>query len=79
MKRAKRSPDVVISDHSIVRYVERVIGIDVDWLKNNILPENLRAGVKSLGDGRYPVNEHVIVVRDNTVVTVLAEGYPDDS
>lgn len=71
----KNSTGVIISDHAIVRYVERVIGIDIDKIKQEICPESTMQNIKVLGNGTYGVNdnEFSIKVRDGTVVTLVKE------
>lgn len=61
-----------VSDHAILRYLERVLGIDVWAVKNQILNLNGRVTTGELGDGKYPVgNGHHAVVKNDVVVTVI--------
>jgi chromosome segregation ATPase len=63
---------VVVSEHAILRYFERVLGFDLDTIRKKVLDTNTEQLIKSLGDGSYPVETtHKIKVRDNTVVTIL--------
>ena len=53
--------------HAIVRFLERIEGIDIDALCLRIAPHD----VSKMLDGEYPVGEsHMIRVRDGAVVTV---------
>lgn len=64
--------DVVISEHSIIRYLERVLGIDLDLIKDRMLDERNRAAIKILGTGYYPIgNGFKLVVKSNVVVSVI--------
>lgn len=65
-----RQKDVEISEHAILRYLERVTGLPMDTIKEAILPENVRDLVKMTGNGKYPVGSHTVVVKGNSVVTV---------
>ena len=58
---------ITVTDHAIVQYFSRVLGMDMAELKNQI------AGVDKVPfkNGRYPVNGHLIVVKNNAVVTVI--------
>lgn len=61
-----------VSDHAIVRYLERVKGMDIKALKKEILSDGLATKVRQLGDGYYPVKgKYKIRVKDGVVVTVL--------
>jgi hypothetical protein len=71
-------PDV--TDHAVVRYLERVAGMDIAAIRRAILPADVEAQVRVLGDGRYPVGEtHAAIVRDGVVVTVYDPrvAYPE--
>ena len=67
---ALTSADIIVSEHAVLRYIERVLGINTEELKTNILPEKTKEQIKVLGSGKYPVEGHRLVVKDNVVVTV---------
>lgn len=57
---------VTISEHALLRYLERVMGVSVEEMKAAIqreLPDYIP-------DGRFTVHDITFVVRDNTLVTV---------
>jgi len=59
-----------ISDHSIVRYLERGLGIDLDELKKDMMPD-VKA-VRTLGDGDYPISKGCKArVHNNRIVTII--------
>lgn len=61
-----------VSDHAVLRYLERVKGVDIESLKNEILSEPVLKMVKTLGgNGKYPNSGFKLVMKDNTVVTIL--------
>ena len=63
--------DLHITDHAVVRYLERVLNIEIDELKKTIISDKLRALIMSTGDGCYPVgNGQVAVVQNSRVITV---------
>lgn len=59
-----------ITDHAIVRYLQRVKKIDMDKTREAILPKEHHKTIKSYGDGKYPVGNHRIVVKHGVVITV---------
>lgn len=73
----KRSDkDIIISEHAILRFLERVKKIDIEATKKEILSDLARAQAKALGNGTFPVSAtHRVKVKDNTVVTILT---PDE-
>jgi hypothetical protein len=66
-------PVVRVSDHAIVRYLERVLRIDIDHVRGCILTEQVKLLHKQLGDGIYPSGKDdvEVVIKDKTIVTII--------
>lgn len=66
---------LTVSEHAIIRYVERVLGINIEDIENKILNQTTYHLVEELGNGRYPCNngQFMIVVKDGCVVTVIGD------
>jgi hypothetical protein len=62
---------ITISEHAILRYLERVKGVDLEAIKLEILPDILRNQFDKMGDGCYPASTHRLQIRERVVVTVL--------
>ena len=62
----------MVSEHAIIRYVERVLGINIEDIENKILNQTTCHLVEELGNDRYLCNngKSAIVVKDGRVVTV---------
>lgn len=67
------SSDIIISEHAIVRYVERVLKIDMEKLHKEIISDEFKKRIITLGNGTYPHNNHFIKVVDNVIVTVTVK------
>ena len=67
--------EIVISEHAILRYLERVDKVDMELVKKQILSESVLDLIEKLGgnNGEYPVKEggFKIKLKNKTVVTVL--------
>lgn len=65
---------VKISDHALLRYLERVEGIDMGEVTDKILTEDLRKKISYFGDGSYHVAEgkFKVVVQDDVIITVIS-------
>lgn len=62
---------IKISDHAIVRYLERQCGVDVEAIRKSILESKLPEWVATVGgSGKFPVNGYQVVLKDYTVVTI---------
>jgi len=79
LKKAEKALDslepgpLIISEHAMLRYLERVTGIDMDMIKNAILPPGYTIpACLEVGEGqRYNLGTHTIIVKGNTVVSVF--------
>ena len=72
-KLAEKEP--VASEHAILRYIERVMGIDVDEVKKKILSERNTKIIKTISSGKVPLEEggFTLVVKDKVVVSVIED------
>ena len=64
---------IIVSDHAVVRYLERCTEYDVDNLKNNIIVNNnVRQQINVLGgSGKFTSKDYKLVVNDYIVSTIL--------
>jgi hypothetical protein len=60
-----------VTDHALLRYVERVLGIDIEAIRNTIISEKVESLVAAVGDAKVPIGDGVYaVVRNHNVVTI---------
>lgn len=63
---------VQVSDHALIRYMERVYDLDFEKVREEMLPIEVQIAALTCGDGRYPIGDNFIaVIKANTVVTIL--------
>lgn len=63
---------LVVSEHAIIRYIERSIGIDRKEIIETILEEMRVDSYAKLGDGKYPIGKKLkAVIKSGVVVTVV--------
>jgi len=66
---------IKMTDHAVMRFVERVLGISDNELLAMMVPEHTRMAIREYGDGEYAISEtHKVVVRKNVVITVAPRG-----
>jgi hypothetical protein len=63
--------NIIVSEHAIVRYLERVYGLDLEKIKHEIIPEKTITQAKMVGNGRYKVDDYTLLIKDNVVITVI--------
>lgn len=71
----------VVSEHAILRYLERVWGIDMEFVKSMIVPKDVEEVISGMGQaGQFPVHKHPdapqshkVKVVNNVIVTVKAK------
>lgn len=66
----KNQSELVVSEHAILRYLERVRKYDMKTASQSILTHELRE-IAKLGDGRYTVNGYTLIIKNNVVTTVI--------
>jgi hypothetical protein len=69
-RRSRPAEDVHITDHALLRYVERVFGIDVDAVRREILTDGVARCIE-LGASTITVNGIQFRVKDRSIVTVI--------
>lgn len=62
---------VPVTDHALVRYLERVLGFDIEALKQEMITARTESLIRTLGDGWYPADGHWLRVQEGKVVTVV--------
>jgi chromosome segregation ATPase len=64
------SAEPIVSEHAILRYLERVRGIDLEEIKKEILDDKAKEHIKFAKSCKIKRSDHTLIVRDNTIVTV---------
>lgn len=59
----------IVTDHAVIRYLERVYEMDIAKLRAEILSPQVRAALK-LGASAVNVGEFRYVLEGNTVITI---------
>jgi predicted transcriptional regulator len=67
-----REKDLTVSDHAVVRYLERIEGLKVQDIKEKI-KASIEEYVNTLGNtGKFPIGDGAqAIVEDNVVVTIV--------
>lgn len=68
----KKPKKVVITDHAILRYLERIHGFNTDEVKSTLLTEKLRENIQEFKTGKITENGVTYVFKDQTVVTIMS-------
>ena len=65
-------PVITLTDHAIARYFERVKGVSIQDVKNEVITPDLIKLVSALGGtGKFPMGEHQIVMKDYAILTII--------
>lgn len=52
---AERSKEPVVTEHALLRYIERVCGIDLNAVRQQILTESVLKQIETLDSGKFPI------------------------
>jgi hypothetical protein len=61
---------VIFTEHSILRYLERIEGIDIEKIKSKIVDKKTEEIIKTIGSGKISVNGFYIVFKNKKIITV---------
>lgn len=71
LKKLKTGNKIIVSEHAVLRYLERTMELDLKAVENEILTEETVKQYRTLGNGKYPVsNGCKAVIKDNVVLTI---------
>jgi len=71
-KKFRPAPPPLVTDHALVRYMERVMQIDVERLRRDLLGDGRDELIRIIGTGHLHTPEGAtLVVVDSKVVSVL--------
>jgi len=69
--------DLTISDHALLRYFERVLKIDIELYRKNILDATNEIYSKLHCDSRIPVSDdegkYNVIIRNGNIVSILTK------
>lgn len=60
----------IVSEHAILRWLERVDGVNMDNVRAAILGDGTAESIKFAKTGKVVKNKHTIIFKNKTVVTV---------
>jgi hypothetical protein len=64
------APAPIVSEHALLRYLERVKGFDLAALRDEILGDGTAASISFAKTGRIKKDGMCLVIKDNVVVTI---------
>lgn len=64
------APAPIVSEHALLRYLERVKGVDLDALREEILSGGTAASISFAKNGRIKKADMSLIIKDNVVVTI---------
>ncbi len=67
---------VEVSDHAVVRYLQRVYKLNLSNIKSEIATPELLKKVVERGDGTYSIGNFSVIVSDGVAVTILSQTHP---
>ena len=71
LKMQENSKSLIVSEHALLRYLERVYKLDLAKLENEIVPKELQRQIGEYGNGTYKTENFSIKVVENVIVTVM--------
>lgn len=66
----KNTSNPVLTEHAILRYLQRVKGVNLAEIQQEILAPDLIEHIKTIGSGTFERDGYKVVARNGTVVTI---------
>lgn len=64
--------EVLITDHAVLRYLERYCGVDIESVKRWILAGGRGELVRKMRSGRFPIDAGAkLVAKDGVIITIV--------
>lgn len=68
----KESQELTITEHALLRYCERILGINIEDIKKEILTPELNKLVDTLGTtGTYSYKKYQLKIVDKCIITII--------
>jgi predicted nucleic acid-binding Zn-ribbon protein len=73
IQRLEGNGEIKVTEHAILRYLERVEGLDLKAIEEKIITDQIRELVRELGgSGEFPSNEGFLVrMKNYTIITII--------
>ena len=71
-KRLRPSPEPRLSEHALLRYIERVYGVDIEAVRAEVMTPAIVAALKT-GATAVTVKGVKMLAKDGTIVTVVTD------
>ena len=63
---------IKVTEHAILRYIERVMGFDLETISNAILTDDVKKSIYQFGTCNMPFDDkHQIVVKEYSIITII--------
>lgn len=70
----KETKELRISEHAVLRYMERIMKIDLTEIERELLTDDLRLRVRTLGGScEIKKQDYTIVIKDYIIITIIKE------
>lgn len=66
--------ELIVSEHAVLRYLERVQGQKIEDIQSEILTDTFKKLAKTLGDGKILLDKHPgfsAIIKNGIIVTII--------
>jgi hypothetical protein len=73
---SNRQPSV--SEHALLRYIERVMHIDLKQIEKEILTPEVVKAIDVLSSGKIPLGDNLLIVKNKTVTSIIPKDQENE-
>ena len=70
LKALEGKEGLLVTEHAMLRYLERVRGIDMVGVQGEMINEEVREQIGHLRSGKFPMPTHNLIVKNARVISV---------
>lgn len=61
----------IVTEHAVLRYIERVLGVDLKEIEAYILTDDIRDALNNSASGKFSIGEGAWVLAENRVIRTV--------
>ena len=65
-----KEKDIIVTEHAVLRYLERIMGFDLEQINKSLLTDDVKLMIGKMGDGKYPIDGGRMIVKNNTIISI---------
>ena len=66
-----QSAEIIVTEHALLRYFERILGFDLEEIKQQIITPKIEGQIRALKSCKLPFEGHFLIVKGSSIVSIV--------